>query len=92
MEQALTSNQKRITSIDLLRGLVMIIMALDHVRDYFHAGAYLYDPLDLEKTSTALFFTRWITISVHRYLCFLPALRHSLSGKKNQRKSYRFFF
>jgi uncharacterized membrane protein len=51
----------RVTSIDLLRGLVMIIMALDHVRDYFHADAYLYDPTDLTKTSVVLFFTRFIT-------------------------------
>jgi uncharacterized membrane protein len=38
----------------------MIIMALDHVRDYFHADAYLYGPLDLIN-KVALFFTRWIT-------------------------------
>jgi uncharacterized membrane protein len=51
----------RVESIDLLRGLVMIIMALDHVRDYFHADAFLYQPLDLDKTTPELFFTRWIT-------------------------------
>lgn len=51
----------RIASIDLLRGLVMIIMALDHVRDYFHADNFVYNPVDLEKTTAAVFLTRWIT-------------------------------
>lgn len=51
----------RITSLDLLRGLVMIIMALDHVRDFIHYDAFLHDPLDLSTTSPLLFFTRWIT-------------------------------
>ncbi|MCG8433130.1 MAG: heparan-alpha-glucosaminide N-acetyltransferase domain-containing protein [Gammaproteobacteria bacterium] len=49
----------RINSIDVLRGLVMIIMALDHVRDFW--GPTPYDPLDLTVTSPALYFTRWIT-------------------------------
>ena len=50
----------RIESIDLLRGIVMVIMALDHVRDYFHADAFLYNPANLDKTNVVLFFTRWI--------------------------------
>src|SRR2546426_6326039 len=53
--------RSRIDSIDLLRGIVMVIMMLDHTRDYVHSGALLFDPLDLSKTTTALFLTRWIT-------------------------------
>ena len=51
----------RLNSIDFLRGLVMIIMALDHTRDLFHEGALLDDPLNFATTTPALFLTRWIT-------------------------------
>jgi uncharacterized membrane protein len=51
----------RIDSIDLLRGLVMIIMALDHTRDFFHKDGMTGDPLNLATTTPLLYFTRWIT-------------------------------
>lgn len=51
----------RIDAIDLLRGMVMIIMALDHTRDSFHAAAFTGDPLDVHTTTPLLFFTRWVT-------------------------------
>src|SRR5215218_8424846 len=54
----------RIYSIDFVRGLVMIIMALDHVRDLLHSTSVTQRPTDLNTTSPVLFCTRWIT-----YLC-----------------------
>src|SRR5690349_13549265 len=51
----------RIESIDLLRGFVMIVMALDHVRDFFHITSWTDDPLNMATTTPALFLTRWIT-------------------------------
>ena len=55
---------KRISSIDATRGIVMIIMALDHVRDLMHVNSITQSPTNLETTTPILFFTRWIT-----YLC-----------------------
>jgi uncharacterized membrane protein len=55
------SHSSRIRSIDFMRGLVIIIMAIDHIRDLLHATSLTNDPLDLSTTSPALFMTRWIT-------------------------------
>ena len=50
----------RVDSVDLLRGIVMVLMMLDHTRDFVHSG-YTFDPTDLERTHPLLFFTRWVT-------------------------------
>jgi uncharacterized membrane protein len=82
---------RRIESIDLLRGLVMIIMALDHARDYFNNSAYLYDPTDLSKASPALFLTRWITHYCAPIFMLLAGVAAWLYGNKNGRKAVSFF-
>jgi uncharacterized membrane protein len=51
----------RILSVDVLRGLVMVLMAIDHTRDYVHSAAMAFPPEDLTRTTAAIFFTRWIT-------------------------------
>ena len=51
----------RVQSIDILRGAIMIIMALDHTRDFLHSAAQSFSPEDLTRTTAAIFFTRWIT-------------------------------
>lgn len=51
----------RVQAVDVLRGLVMIIMALDHTRDYVHSAAMAFAPEDLSQTTPAIFMTRWVT-------------------------------
>jgi len=51
----------RVTAVDALRGLVMIIMALDHTREFFHAGAMHFSAEDLARTTPLVFLTRWVT-------------------------------
>jgi len=83
----------RIQSIDALRGLVMIVMALDHTRDFFHYDAFIHDPLNLLYSPVDLFLTRWITHFCAPTFIFLTGLSSYLYGLKHTKSELsRFLF
>jgi len=79
--------KQRILSIDLLRGLVMLLMALDHVRMYFGYATWYSDPTNLSTTTPLLFFTRWVTHFCAPVFVFLAGTSAYLYGSKKERKS-----
>jgi len=89
-QATLQNNSFRVDSIDLLRGTIMIIMALDHTRDYFHADAFQYDPSDPYKTNAILFFTRWITHFCAPLFVLLAGTSAFLSAKNKAKKDLAF--
>jgi uncharacterized membrane protein len=81
----------RINTIDLLRGLVMVIMALDHTRDFFHKDAWTQDPLDLKTTTAFLYFTRWITHFCAPVFVFLAGAGAFFQSQRKTRKELSSF-
>lgn len=87
----------RIESIDIVRGTIMIIMALDHVRDFFHkvvvdgGASVATGPTDLATTTPVLFFTRWITHFCAPIFIFLAGTSAFLYGQKRSKKELSSF-
>src|ERR1035441_5336911 len=74
--------KNRIETIDLLKGIVMVIMALDHIRDFIHIGAYSYSPTNPNHSTVFIYFTRWITHFCAPVFCFLAGTSVYFSGKR----------
>ena len=86
-----TIAKTRIESIDLLKGVVMVIMALDHVRDYFHYSAFMFNPADPTQSTLPIFFTRWITHFCAPAFSFLAGLSAFMVGKRKSKSELSVF-
>lgn len=85
------AQKQRLTSIDMVRGIIMVIMAIDHTREFFHIDAQVFNPTDLSKTSSILFFTRWITHFCAPTFVFLSGISAGLSLQRKSRKELSWF-
>ncbi|TSD62286.1 DUF1624 domain-containing protein [Inquilinus sp. KBS0705] len=72
--------KQRIQSIDMVRGLIMIVMTLDHTRDFLHLAGP--PPLDVQRTTVILFFTRWITHFCAPTFVFLSGVSACLAAQR----------
>ena len=77
-----TITKPRIQSLDLLKGMVMVIMALDHCRDYFHYSAFFFDATDPAQTTWPIFITRFITHFCAPAFSFLAGVSAFMIGKR----------
>jgi len=81
--------KERIKSIDIVRGIIMIIMTLDHSRDFLHFPGP--SPLDMQTTTVILFFTRWITHFCAPGFVFLSGVSVYLAGQRRTKRELSIF-
>jgi len=84
-ERSAQGSSRRIQSVDALRGGVMIVMAIDHISDFINSSAMQFSPTDLTRTTTALFFTRWITHFCAPVFAFTAGMSIFLYGRNRSK-------
>jgi uncharacterized membrane protein len=77
--------KKRLVSIDALRGFVMVIMLIDHIRETFYLHMQVSDPPDVYVTSPALFYTRFASAICAPVFIFLAGLSAALYSQKHNK-------
>jgi uncharacterized membrane protein len=82
-----TGRIPRLDIVDMLRGLVIALMVLDHTRDYFHISAYNFDPTDPARTHVWLYLTRWVTHLCAPTFVFLAGVSIYLQGVNGKSRS-----
>jgi len=85
-----TGPRSRLESIDILRGLVMVFMALDHVKHNFMAEPF--DPMNPDVTTFGYYMTRWITHFCAPAFCFLMGTGAYLAGRRGKTTAELFWF
>jgi uncharacterized membrane protein len=79
------SPSSRVDAVDMLRGLVMVLMVIDHTRDFF--GETSFSPTDLSRATPALFMTRWVTHFCAPVFAFLAGTGAYLAGARGRSRS-----
>lgn len=77
---------KRIDSLDILKGIIIVLMSQDHFRDYFHSEAFFFNPTDPENTNAITFFIRWVTHYCAPIFAFLAGVSAYIVGNKYNKK------
>jgi len=89
--QQITPLQGRVLSIDAARGAAMILMAIDHLRDFINSAAMSFSPTDLARTTAPLFFTRWVTHFCAPVFAFTAGMGAFLWARRKTRAQLSWF-
>lgn len=86
-----TLKKNRIESVDLLKGIVMVLMAIDHTRDYFYQSPNVFDLTDPAHATLPIYFSRWITHFCAPIFSFLAGISAFMVGRRKSKNELSVF-